>query len=279
MTGHRKVTEGRVEHRGCRLAYDVRGDGPPVLFIQGVGAQGDAWRPQVEGLAGRFACLTFDNRGMARSRPNAAPVTVAQMADDARAVLDHVGWETAHVVGHSLGGLVAQQLALDAPKRVRSLALLCTFANGRSVAPLSWRVIWLGLGTMIGTRRMRRMAFLRLVVPPGALANVDADALAARLADLFGHDLADQPPVAIEQLRAMRSADVTARLGELAGVPTLVVSAAHDPIAPPALGRTIASGVAGARYVEVAEASHGLPVTHAERTNALLTEHLASGGG
>lgn len=277
MTGHRKVTEGRVEHRGCRLAYDVRGSGPPVLFIQGVGAQGAAWRPQVEGLADRFTCLTFDNRGMARSRPNATPVTVAQMADDARAILDAVGWDTTHVVGHSLGGLVAQQLALDVPKRVQSLALLCTFANGRTVAPLSWRMIWLGLGTMIGTRRMRRMAFLRLVLPPGGLVGVDADALAARLAELFGHDLAEQPPVALEQLRAMRSADVSPRLQELAGVPTLVVSAAHDPIAPPALGQAIAAGIPGARYVDVSDASHGLPITHVERTNGLLEEHVAAG--
>jgi len=266
---------GTVDHLGCRLAYEVRGSGPPVLFIQGVGAQGDAWRPQVEGLADRFTCLTFDNRGMARSRPNATPVTVAQMADDARAILDAVGWDTAHVVGHSLGGLVAQQLALDATKRVRSLALLCTFANGRTVAPLSWRMIWLGLGTMLGTRRMRRMAFLRLVLPPGGLAGIDADALAARLADLFGHDLAEQPPVALEQLRAMRMADVSPRLGDLANVPTLVISAAHDPIAPPALGRAIADGVPGARYVEVADTSHGMPITHTDRVNSLLGGHLA----
>src|SRR4051794_31384796 len=119
-----------LDYRGCRLSYAVRGNGPPVLFIQGTGTHGDGWRPQVDELSTRFRCLTFDNRGMANSQPHAGPLTVEQMAEDARALLDTQGWASAHVVGHSLGGLIALQLALDAPRRVRSLALLCTFARG-----------------------------------------------------------------------------------------------------------------------------------------------------
>ena len=117
-----------VEHHGCRLVYRVGGDGPPVLLVQGVGVHGDGWRPQVDALAGRFRCLTFDNRGMGRSQPAGGPVTVEQMAEDARALMDAQGWDSAHVVGHSLGGAVALHLALTTPPRVRSLSLLCTFA-------------------------------------------------------------------------------------------------------------------------------------------------------
>ena len=69
--------------------------------------------------------------------------------------------------------------------------------------------------------------------------------------------------------------DALPRLGELAGLPALVVSAAHDPIAPPAVGRALAAGIPGSRHVEVSDASHGLPIQHAERVNALLLEHLA----
>lgn len=260
-----------LAHQGCTLHYRVRGDGPPVLLIQGVGAQGDAWSPQVDALTADYRCLTFDNRGMARSQPLTGTLTVAQMADDARALLDAVGWPTAHVVGHSLGGLVALTLALANPGRVQSLALLCTFARGRDVAPLTWRMFWLGLGTVIGTRAMRRRAFLKLVMPPG---QTPTEALAARLAELFGHDLADQPPIVKHQLATMRKGDVLPRLGELAGTPTLVVSAKHDPIAPPALGRTLAAGVPGARYVEFADDSHALPVLNAPAVNGLLREHL-----
>jgi len=264
---------GVVEHRGCPLAYTVRGEGPPVLLIQGVGVHGDGWTPQTDALSGRFRCLTFDNRGMGRSVPAGAPVTVEQMAEDAAAVMDAVGWTWAHVAGHSLGGPVALQMALQARERVRSLALLCTFARGADATRLTAWMLWVGLRTRIGTRGMRRNAFLQLVMPPGALAGEDRAALAARLAPLFGHDLADSPPVAMKQLRALGAYDATARLGELAGTPTLVLSAAHDPIAPPRSGKALAAGIPGARYVEFAHASHGLPIQLAAEVNPLLAGH------
>ncbi|QEL13805.1 alpha/beta fold hydrolase [Limnoglobus roseus] len=263
-----------IEHRGCPLAYDVRGTGPRVLFIQGVGVHGGGWRPQIDGLADRYTCLSFDNRGMGRSQPAGADISVAQMADDALAVMDASGWASAHVVGHSLGGQVAVALALAVRDRVRSLSLLCTFANGRAVAPLTARMIWFGMRSQVGTRRMRRRGFLKLVLPPGPQRE-NADAMAERIGELFGHDLADQPPVVKQQLRAMRACDLTPRLPELAGLPTLVVSAVHDPIAPPRVGRGLL-GIPGSRYVEFPDASHGLPITHAEQVNVLLHEQFAA---
>src|SRR5829696_2659167 len=142
-----------VVHRGCRLAYDVRGlSGPPVLLIQGVGVHGDGWLPQTEALAPKFRCVTVDNRGMGRSVPAGGPITVEQMAEDVLAVLDAEKIETAHVVGHSLGGLVALRIALEARARVKSLALMCTFADGKAAAPLTLRMMWLGMRTRVGTR-------------------------------------------------------------------------------------------------------------------------------
>lgn len=264
-----------IEHRNCRLAYRIRGTGTPVLFIQGTGVHGDGWTPQVEALADHCQCLTFDNRGMGRSQPPGCPLTVAQMAEDARVVMDAAGWESAHVVGHSLGGLVAVQLALAARARVRSLALLCTFARGRDATRLTPWMLWVGLRTQLGPRRSRRHAFLQMVLPPEEHAAVDRDALAGRLAPLFGHDLADQPPVAMKQLRAMSACDLTPRLGELAGLPTLVVAAEHDRIAPPASGRAMAAAIPGARFVFLPGAAHGVPLTGADRINSLLREHLA----
>lgn len=264
-----------VEHRGCHLHYSVRGNGLPVLLIQGVGVQGDGWLPQVDSLSERHECLTFDNRGMGKSQPIGDPFHIEQMADDARAIMDAHGWQSAHVVGHSMGGLIALCLALAERERVRSLALLCTFANGRKVAPLTARMICLGMRTQVGTRRMRRRAFLRLVMPPQALSGIDRDELAERLAVLFGHDLSEQPPIVRQQLKAMRAYAASPRLSELAGLPTLVVSSRYDPIAPPTLGRTLANGIQGARFVEMADASHGLPIQFPERMNDLLSEHFA----
>jgi pimeloyl-ACP methyl ester carboxylesterase len=266
---------GTIERAGCRLHYRVSGEGEPVLLIQGVGVHGEGWRPQVEALAPQYRCVTFDNRGMGKSQPVGEPITIEQMADDAAAVLYAAGVEEpAHIIGHSLGGCVALQLALKRRDRVRSLSLLCTFASGKHAAPMTWRMFWAGTRTRIGPRAWRRRAFLELVMPPTCLPAIDRDALAAELAPLFGHDLGDQPPVVSAQLKALKAFDVVNRLGELTGLPTLVVSAEHDPIAPPSAGRVIAQRIAGARYVEIAGVSHGVPLHLPDKINALLEEHL-----
>lgn len=263
------------EHQGCRLAYGVEGAGVPVVFIQGVAVQGECWRPQIDGLAAHHRCLWFDNRGLGGSQPLGAPLSVAQMSEDVRALMDAQGWDSAHVVGHSLGGLIAQHLALTHRARVLSLSLLCTFARGRQVTVPSARMMWLGLRARVGPRAWRRRAFLRIVMPPEVLAREDPEVLAARLAHLFGHDLADSPPVTMKQMAAMGAYDATPRLRELAGLPTLVVSATEDPIAPPRLGRALGEGIPGARHVEIPGASHGVTIQDAGRINALLLEHFA----
>jgi pimeloyl-ACP methyl ester carboxylesterase len=268
-----------LEHRGCRISYEVRGEGPPVLLIQGVGVHGGGWQPQVDALAERYTCLSFDNRGMGQSQPAGAPITVEQMTEDAVALLDAEGMGAAHVVGHSLGGLISLHLALTRRERVRSLSLLCTFANGRDAAPLTLEMMLLGLRSRIGPRRARRRAFLRIIMPPKAIALAGSELLAERLAPLFGHDLADQPLVVGPQLAAMRAYDAHPRLHELADVPTLVVSAERDPIAPPRLGQALAAGIPGARFVEIPDASHGVPIHPPDKINALLLDHLASAEG
>lgn len=262
-----------VEHRGCRFSCEVRGSGPPVVLVQGVGVAGSGWKPQVDELADGYRCLTFDNRGMGASQPPGAPITVAQMAEDALHLMTHLGWESAHVVGHSLGGPVALEMALAHPARVRSLALLCTCARGRDATRLSPELVWLGIRSRVGSRRMRRRAFLRMVMPEQALTGADPDAIAARLAPLFGHDLADQPPIAMKQLSALRAFDARDRLARIA-VPTLVLSATDDPIAPPRFGKALAEGIPGAWWVEV-DASHGVTLHRPDLVNPYLEEHLA----
>lgn len=267
------------EHRGCRLTGRAQGEGAPVLLIQGVGVHGLGWQPQVAALEPRFRVLTFDNRGVGASQPVGAPITVEQMAEDARVLMDAAGFDSAHVVGHSLGGLVALQLALAAPGRVRSLALLCTFANGRDAAPPTPRMLALGMRTRLGTRAMRRRAFLELVMPPGSVRGADAPELAERFAPLFGHDLGESPSATGAQLAAMRAYDAGARLGELGKVPALVVSATHDPIAPPRAGRALADGLRESVYVELPDASHGVPIARPDQVNGLLLGHLARSEG
>jgi pimeloyl-ACP methyl ester carboxylesterase len=244
------------------------------VFVQGVGVHGRGWAPQIEALSAEFSCLHFDNRGMGRSQPVGRPVSVEQMAEDALALMNHRGWTSAHLVGHSLGGPIVLEMALRARPRARSLSLLCTFARGRDAMRLSWRMLSVGVRSRVGPRRSRRRAFLEIVLPPAARTPDEVDRLARELEPLFGHDLADQPPIAMQQLGALRRYDAVPRLAELSGIPTLVMSALHDPIGRPSSGRRLADGVPGARYVEFDDAAHGLPIQHAARVNALLREHL-----
>lgn len=270
------ATRETIAHRGCTLSYDTEGRGPPVLMIHGTGVGGAAWRPQVQGLADAFTCLTFDNRGFGRSQPVGEPLSLDLLADDAIALLDAAGWESAHVVGHSLGGLIALYMARARRARVRSLSLLNTFASGRVPTALTGWLVWMGLRTTVGTRRMRRRAFLEMILGPGELAAADPEALAARFSELFDHDLGVQPPIAMKQVRAMARADATPFLPELAGIPALVVSAEHDRLAPPSAGKALAGGLSGSRYVEFAGSSHAVPIHRAAEVNALLREHLGA---
>lgn len=244
-------------------------------MIQGVGASGRAWTPQLKALAFAYQAIAFDNPGIGAAPDTPEPVSVSSLADHALRVLGAAGASTAHLVGHSLGGLIALEIALRDPGRWQSLTMLCSFADGRGPLRFSWRMAWLGARTRLGTRRMRRRAFLELILPPHLLRDANLDQLADEYATLFGHDLGVQPPVVSRQLSAMGRCDLSPRLGELAGLPTLVVSAALDPIAPPRLGRQCALGIPGAKFVEISDASHGLPLSHVEETNRLLLEHFA----
>jgi pimeloyl-ACP methyl ester carboxylesterase len=173
-----------------------------------------------------------------------------------------------------MGGLIALEVALSARERVRSLSLLCSFPRGRDAVRLKPEMLWTMFRTSVGTRAQRRIAFLKLVMSASALEVADTESMASRLAPLFGHDLADQPPVSMKQLSAMVRYDAMPRLPALAGLPTLVVSATEDRIARPKVGRAMAARIPGARFVELSNAAHGACIQHAARFNTLLMEHL-----
>ena len=121
---------------GYTLHYEVRGRGASVLFIQGAGLHGAGWEPQVSELSTSYTCATFDNRGMGRSQPHVGALTIEQMAADAVAIMDALGWESAHVVGHSMGGLIARYYVkrLGGDRYVRSLVTLGTPHHGSPMA-------------------------------------------------------------------------------------------------------------------------------------------------
>jgi 3-oxoadipate enol-lactonase len=265
-----------LQRPGAGISYQRRGHGPAVLLIQGVGVVGEGWRPQVQELSDCYDLVSFDNRGIGASEMQDPVLSIETMAADALAIMDAERVERFHVVGHSMGGLIAQELALTHPSRVKSLALLCTFHHGREGARMTPDILVAGLKTRIGTRRMRRLAFLDLVMPGAASQDGDRDRLARSLEPLFGRDLADQPPIVIRQLRAMGRYDAGPRLAALGGIRTLVVSAVFDRIALPVFGRALAAAIPNARVVEIPDAGHGVTIQRSGRINALLAEHFGA---
>jgi pimeloyl-ACP methyl ester carboxylesterase len=263
-----------IERDDARISYTRAGAGPPVLLVQGVGVIGNGWAPQVEGLRAQFTVVTFDNRGIGASSSGAARLSIEALAADALAIADAEGLGPFHLAGHSMGGVIAQQIALTAPQRVRSLALLCTFSRGAEATRLTWAMLLAGLRTRVGTKRMRRRAFVGMVMPPATRPGADLDAIAATLAPLFGRDLAEQPPIVMQQLKALRRFDASARLAQLASVPTLVLTARHDIIARPEYGRRLAAAIPNARLVEIEDGGHGVTIQRAGAINTLLVDHL-----
>ncbi|GAA4441324.1 alpha/beta hydrolase [Pontibacter saemangeumensis] len=118
-----------IDTNGIKLYYEERGSGDPLLLIMGITAPGSVWEQHAAYWEKDFRCILADNRGVGRSGKPAAPYTTAQMADDYAGLLDALHIQQARVVGCSMGSIIAQQLAIRHPEKVKSLVLMCTWAR------------------------------------------------------------------------------------------------------------------------------------------------------
>jgi len=243
-----------------------------VLLLMGLGMRGLVWRPQVEGLKDDHRLVTIDNRGIGDSEAVPGRWTMRDMADDAVRVLDALGWASAHVVGVSMGGMYAQELALAVPDRLRSLTLIATHAGGpfRFVPPGEGIRGFLGTNFLPAGRRFGALA--SLLYPNDFLRMVDRDAIEARMADQLG-TRADGD-VRLQQLFAVAGHDTRGRLHRLGSIPTLVVSAGRDALVSPRLQRHLAASIPGARHVHFDQAGHGLIFQCAKALDRQLRRHF-----
>jgi pimeloyl-ACP methyl ester carboxylesterase len=207
-----------------RIAWERHGNGEPLLLIHGLGYARWGWEPVLPGLAERFEVILFDNRGIGGSDAPPGPYTAAEMAEDAIRVLDEAGVERAHVVGTSLGGMVAQELALAHPERVDRLVLACTTPGGPNAHPMPQQTVALmaeaaALDPAVALRR-----FVENALAPGTVA------ARPELVDrIMTHRLATaQSPVAwAAQAAAGAAFDAHDRLDGLRA-PTLVQHGSED---------------------------------------------------
>jgi 3-oxoadipate enol-lactonase len=226
-----------VDAGGTELYYERGGEGEPMLLIQGMSATRLAWGGEFRGrLEPRFETIVFDNRGMGGSGRAELPFTVADMANDTLALLDALEIERAHVVGISMGGTIAQELALAHPERVRTLTLGATFCGGPEttlMAPEDLQMLGAAYASGDPVRVLRAM--WEINISPDFRED-DSRFEAFRE---MGSQLPAPRPVVMQQMRACAEHDTSARLHELS-MPTLVIHGTADRLIEVSNGELIA---------------------------------------
>jgi pimeloyl-ACP methyl ester carboxylesterase len=256
------------------LHWRAEGSGEPVLMIMGLGTSSLGWRRLLPHVATGHQGIVFDNRGTGRSPAVTGPSTMAGLVEDALSVLDAAGHATAHVLGASMGGMIAQHLALEHPERVRSLGLICTTPVGSSGRP-PWRLL---LGTAV-----------RPFLAPEHVAKISAPMLYARSTreerpELLAEDLkvrmGDPTPARTtwSQIAAIRTHDTRHRLSELARLTVTVIHGDEDALVPTARGVALAEAIPGSRLVIVPGAGHLLTTDNEQDSAAAVLGHLARAG-
>lgn len=265
--------------RSATLAFDTAGErGPRIVLVQGAACIGEGWRPQIDELARDHRVAWLDNRGIGGSVPLQGPVSVEAMAGDCVALLDHLGWERAHLVGHSLGGLVVQQAARAAPGRVQSLCLMSTLRRGRDAAIPTPANLWISLRAMIGDERSRWLTLARMPFPRAYLASVGEEEALRLVRMIFCRDFLRTPPIVREQVAALWR-HVGGDMAPLRTIPTLIVTGDSDIVVRTELSDELRAHLPAARLERIAGAGHGVPLQCAAEVNVLLREHVAAAEG
>jgi 3-oxoadipate enol-lactonase len=256
----------RARNGEVELAYEVIGTGPPVLMIQGLGYGGRGWGPALELLAEDFTVAAFDNRGFGASDVPPGPYSTQELAEDARAVLDAAGFDRAHVVGASLGGMAAQELALVDPQRIDRLVLACT-TPGVHGYPMPARTMSLMLEAPTSPADVALRRFVE-----NALGDGSSPELVERI---VAYRTANPPDLAGWQAQAAAGAthDALARLGEIEAT-TLIVHGTKDAVVDLRNADLLAEHIPEARVELLPGCGHLAFWEEPERFAALVKEFL-----
>jgi 3-oxoadipate enol-lactonase len=248
-----------------RLYFTDHGSGPPLLLVHGLMVSGDMFEPVVDQFATRHRVIVPDLRGHARSRALPPPYTVRQLAADLSALLDHLGIESAAVLGYSQGGAVAQQLALDHPHQCSRLILGCTYAFN-----MATRREWIEghvAPILVGVLGPRLFGRIGVALGAKELGRERAQRLVGRL-------LGDQDRrLMVAAWNAAMAFDSRERLAEIA-CPTLVIAGAEDQAVPMRHATMLHDGIKGSQLVVVEGASHTLIWTHSDEFVRLVEQFL-----
>ncbi len=256
------------------LSYERAGAGPPMLLIMGMSGTFDHWdRSFLEDLRRDFDVIVYDHRGVGASSRLAEQgrLTILQLAEDAAGLLAALELDSAHVLGISMGGMVAQELALAHPERVRTLALGCTYCGGEGSALASEEVMRrLAEGMSSGVRELAVRAAWEANVSPAFAVNEQAYArflgIGLRRAVSIG--------VIMAQMRAIAAHDTSTRLSQLR-LPALVIHGTLDEMLPVQNGHMIAGLIPGSQLEILEGIGHMFFWEQPERSAELVRAHAA----
>lgn len=256
---------------GQRLYYEVHGEGEPLLCVHGLSASTLGWLPQIPAFSQQFKTIVFDNRDVGQSSRAQGDYEVADMRDDALALADHLGLDTFHLLGLSMGGAISQELTLAAPERVRTLTLCVTFGGGGAWGHTQGRLWSQRVRGM--TREQRVEELMLLCFSEGFYENAEqVETVKALL--LAAPD--QEPDAFVRQLLATSRHETRDRLGAL-DVPVHVIGAEHDVLLPVWKSQELARLIPGARLTVIEGAAHGVNLELAEQFNAAVLAFLAAG--
>ena len=256
------------------LYYEEAGEGEPLLMVMGLGADHLGWMLQVPEFSKHYRVITFDNRDVGQSKQADGPYEVADMARDALALADHLELDTFHLLGMSMGGAIAQEMALLAPERLHSLTLVVTFGGGGD-----WGVERARLWAEIRGKIERDTHLDWLLLFGMSEEFYDDPARVEYSKQLMRANPHPQSPEAFQrQVEASGRHEARERLPQIA-VPTHVIGAEHDTLVPVWKSKEIAQLIPGATYSVMPRAPHALNMERAEEFNEMVLGWLRSTAG
>ena len=260
----------KVQANGIEIFYEEEGAGEPLLLIAGFACDHTNWSMIIPLLASQYRLIVFDNRGVGQTSAPNTPYSIRQMAEDAAGLLDAIGLSGVHVAGHSMGGQIAQELALAHPERVRTLMLLSSCARiderGKAVIE-SWGELPRLVDAVTGLRLSFPWIYTsHFYATPGAIERV--------IEEVFSNPFPPTPAGIYLQSRAITSFDTTTRLDQIK-CPTLVVVGNEDILSGLPFSEQLARGIRGSQLSVLEKCAHGLPTESPEATAAAMLDFLS----
>jgi pimeloyl-ACP methyl ester carboxylesterase len=256
---------------GFEIHYDVHGEGDPLLCVHGLSCDRRAWVMQIEPFSQQFQAVFFDNRDVGQSSLATADYTTADMAGDVLALADHLGLDSFHLLGISLGGMVSQQVALAAPERVRSLTLAVTHGGVQKAGQLRGRLLGAFAEKLSREEQIDNLLYLCYTE-----AFFENEEMVQFMRTALLENPYPQPPEAFaRQAKAGANHDVRDRLGELE-MPVHVIGAERDLMIPVWKSRELASLIPGSKLTIIEAQGHGVIWEGASEFNSAVTEFVTS---